>query len=625
MNQFQFQQQNSQQGEGLRLILFIVLSIGIMFIWSYFFAPKPPKKPKLAKKSAATKPATAPAGKAAGTHPTTAPATAAIKPQSTTKPATARAGATQKSEIKEAKLPEAPKKIVEIKTDLFWTKLTTQGGGLNFLALKNFWENPKKKKNHLKLFAPSMADKPTFTESLRLENLPPHRHLPYQKIERLGENRFRLESEISLKSGKIVVQKEYLFEKSSYKFKIKYKIINRTKDKLNPTVVLQLNDYQDPKTLSEGGMFSLPKTVNLLCRVDQEPKPERIDFQKLIKELSDPSPTAFQKKKILGNIVYAGIDRRYFIMGLIPLWGKGDHSRECQIAANRIGEMKVSIKNAGVRLDPGASYSWEAIGYWGPKYYHLLKEVGYRFENTIDFGFFAFLSKPLLWTLKFFHSMLGKLSIPNWGLAIILLTFLVKLLLWPLTHHSMESMKKMQKLKPKMDELKEKYGDDKEAFNREMMNLYIKEGINPLSSCIPMLLQMPIWIALYNTLFFAVELYQAPFIPGWIDDLSSKDPYFILPIALGVSMLIQQKLTPQTMDNAQTKFLTWFMPIFFTAIMLFLPAGLTLYIFVNTVISILHQWHLYNTPDKPDDKKPKKVTWMEKMQKILEENQQKNK
>ena len=158
------------------------------------------------------------------------------------------------------------------------------------------------------------------------------------------------------------------------------------------------------------------------------------------------------------------------------------------------------------------------------------------------------------------------------------------------------------------------------------MNLYMKEGINPLAGCLPMLVQMPIWLALYNTLFYSVELYQAPFIPGWIMDLSSRDPFYILPVMLGASMFLQQRLTPQTgMDPMQQKIMSVMMPAMFTFFMFFLPAGLTLYIFVNTILSVLHQWHIYNTPDDDDAKPKKKSRWMERMKDAMEQQKAQSK
>jgi YidC/Oxa1 family membrane protein insertase len=232
-------------------------------------------------------------------------------------------------------------------------------------------------------------------------------------------------------------------------------------------------------------------------------------------------------------------------------------------------------------------YSFEL--YLGPKDIDRLKEAEVGLEDSIDFWIVGILAKPMLNLLRWFHSLVG-----SWALAIIMLTILVKLALLYWTQKSFSQMQRMAKLKPMMDELKEKYGKDKERLNTEMMSLYKREKVNPLGGCLPMLLQMPIWIALYRTIYSSVELYQAP-LGGWIQDLSAADPYFVLPVILGASMFAQQKLTPTTMDSAQAKMMLYMMPIMFTVFMLFLPSGLNLYILVNTFLTMAQQFYLRKT------------------------------
>jgi len=224
--------------------------------------------------------------------------------------------------------------------------------------------------------------------------------------------------------------------------------------------------------------------------------------------------------------------------------------------------------------------------YVGPKDIDSLKVPGVGLEESLDFWVLGFISKPMLYLLRWFYSL-----VPHWAVAILLLTVLVKLALLYWTQKSYAQMQRMASLKPMMEELKVKYGKDKERLNQEMMNLYKREKVNPLGGCLPMLLQMPIWIALYRTIYSAVDLYQAP-LGLWITDLSAPDPYFVLPLVLGVSMFVQQKLSPTTMDSAQAKMMLYMMPAMFTVFMLFLPSGLNLYILVNTVLSLAQQWYL---------------------------------
>lgn len=223
----------------------------------------------------------------------------------------------------------------------------------------------------------------------------------------------------------------------------------------------------------------------------------------------------------------------------------------------------------------------------GPKDRTLLQGFG-TMDQVVDFGIFRFIAIPIWYFLKFFYDYL----ISNFGVAIIVLTILVRLLFFPLTLKGMGSMKAMQTIQPQISKLKEKYKDDKQKLNQEMVLLLRAHKINPLGGCLPILIQIPVFIALYAVLGNAVELYQADF-AMWIDDLSSKDPYYVLPVLLGVSFLVQQKLTPSTVDP-QTQKIMMFMPIMFTVFMLNLPSGLNLYIFTSTLLGIVQQLIMNN-------------------------------
>ncbi|TNF37183.1 MAG: membrane protein insertase YidC [Deltaproteobacteria bacterium] len=229
-----------------------------------------------------------------------------------------------------------------------------------------------------------------------------------------------------------------------------------------------------------------------------------------------------------------------------------------------------------------AAPHYDFVLYTGPKDQHLLREAAPILEKDVDLGMFSFIAKPLHSLLVWLHGGVG-----SWALAIILLTVVVKLVLLPLTNKSYRSMQKMQKLKPKLDELKKKIGDDKQKFAQEQMALFKREGVNPLTGCFPMLLQMPVWFGLYQSIQTSVELYRAP-MGLWIHDLSAPDPYYVMPILLGILMFVQTLLTATaTMDGLQGKIMKYGMPIMFSAFMLFLPSGLVLYIFVNIALTIV--------------------------------------
>lgn len=227
----------------------------------------------------------------------------------------------------------------------------------------------------------------------------------------------------------------------------------------------------------------------------------------------------------------------------------------------------------------------------GPKNMERLDEIAEGLGLTVDYGFLWWLAQPLFTGLTFFHSLVN-----NWGYAIILLTVLVKTLLYPLSAASFKSMAKMRKLQPEMARLKERFGDDKQKFSQAMMEMYKKEGANPLGGCLPILLQMPVFLALYWTLMESVELRHAPFIL-WINDLSVMDPYFVLPILMGISMYLTQMMQPEPPDPIQAKVFK-FLPVMMTFFFLWFPAGLVLYWLINNILSVLQQLYVTRSLEK---------------------------
>ena len=234
----------------------------------------------------------------------------------------------------------------------------------------------------------------------------------------------------------------------------------------------------------------------------------------------------------------------------------------------------------------------EFEGYVGPKEWKLFASLDKKLEDVIEFGWFTFLSKPFFKVMLAIYNFVG-----NWGWAIVLFTILVKIILFPLSYKGLMSMQKLKDLAPKMKELKEKYGKDPAKMNQQMMQLYKKHGANPMGGCLPMLLQIPIFFALYRVLLNADELQGAPWI-GWITDLSRQDPYFILPILMGITMFIQQKITPNTMtDPTQQKIFQW-LPVIMTFFFLTFPSGLVLYWLVNNILTIAQQYYINNAYER---------------------------
>ncbi|MDX1459791.1 MAG: membrane protein insertase YidC, partial [Xanthomonadales bacterium] len=239
-----------------------------------------------------------------------------------------------------------------------------------------------------------------------------------------------------------------------------------------------------------------------------------------------------------------------------------------------------------ISVSPGAEHQFASRLYVGPKLQERLEEVAPGLQHTVNYGIFTVFAKPLFWLLAKIHSFVG-----NWGWAIIFLTVLIKLAFFKLTEAQYKSMARMRKLQPRVEALKERYGDDRQRMSPAMMEMYKKEKVNPLGGCLPILVQIPIFIALYWVLLESVELRQAPFI-GWLTNLSVRDPYFILPALNAFFMIMTQRLTPTTgMDPMQAKMMKA-LPIVFSVLFAFFPAGLVLYWATNAGLSLAQQWYI---------------------------------
>jgi YidC/Oxa1 family membrane protein insertase len=276
---------------------------------------------------------------------------------------------------------------------------------------------------------------------------------------------------------------------------------------------------------------------------------------------------------------WIAMQQHYFLTAFIPQPDE-PYQFKTYLPVNNV--YRLAMLGPTLNVLPGQTVQTGASLFIGPEDTSLLKTIAPHLELTIDYGWFWIISQGLFWVMDQFFKLFG-----NWGVAIILTTVLVKILFYKLSEKSYKSMANMRKVQPKLEKLKEKYGDDKQKMSQAMMEIYKTEKINPLGGCLPILVQIPVFIALYWVLIESVELRHAPFML-WIQDLSAKDPYYVLPIIMGVTMFIQQKLSPPPADPTQAKVLM-LMPIFFTAIFLNFPAGLVLYWVVNNILSISQQ------------------------------------
>ena len=361
--------------------------------------------------------------------------------------------------------------------------------------------------------------------------------------------------------------KTFTFKADSYGFDLAVQVTNQTKQPLEGQINLDLSEYFAGEEASRFHFLGFNGSINS--------KLEDIKSE----GLKEP-------KTFTGKVEWAGLDEGYFMTTVIPESAKAWITLSEPPKAPMVASLRTPVES----LDPGQAAQFSYLLYFGPKNLDDLKPLG--LERSVNFGWFDFLGKPLLtflnWLNRYTH---------NYGWAIVVLTILLRIVFWYPNHKSYKSMKDMQKLQPKVAKIREKYKDDKEAMNKELMALYRTFKVNPMAGCLPMVLQLPVFIALYNVLGYSIELRHAPFIPTlpftdivWLADLSAKDPLLITPLVMGATMFIQQKMTPSAGDPTQAKMMM-FLPLIFTFMFLNFASGLVVYWLVNNVLSIAQQYY----------------------------------
>lgn len=522
-----------------RTILAVALSMLVFFVYAKWFAP-PPQPGAIA-----TQAATLPENKRGLAAPASMPEGAIVLP----------------------KLPEGQDVVLE--NDQVKAVFSTAGGVLTGFTLKNYSQTAEKNSPPINLLNEGKGK----AFLLSLGNAVHDQGVLYSSETDSQKIVF------DWKSGGLEVQKTYSIRVDNpHLIDLAVEVTNHGKSDLNLDPRLWISRMQKAEPKKKGGFFSFikqkPDFYTPMQFINGKFKVER-NWAKL-------PPSADET----GQVYWTGLSDRYFILSLISRLESS--TSVVRYGKENDGEIYTSLSYGALSLRPGEVYSRNYSAYLGPKKRDELKALGVNLEKSVDYGWFGFLATPLLWLLIAFEKFLK-----NWGLAIIALTFFIKMLLHPVNKKSMESMKAMQVLQPELQKIKERYKNDKEKLNMEMMLLFKSHKVNPMGGCLPMVLQMPVYIALYKVLWNAVELYHAPFV-GFYKDLSAPDPYMISPILLGIMMSLQQKLTPQatTMDPAQQKMMM-IMPLMFSSFMIFLPSGLVIYIFVNTIMSVIQQYMMH--------------------------------
>lgn len=393
--------------------------------------------------------------------------------------------------------------------------------------------------------------------------------------------------------GEVLITKRFTLNRGDYLVQLEYLIDNRSTSPWSASLYSQFKrDSFEP--VSNTGMGLKPFVGPAVTTPDQR-------YRKF--SFNDIDNEAFQAGVDTG---WVAMLQHYFMSAWIPA---PDQRIEYTLRRSASAPLYYAgFTQSATRVAPGETGTVGASLYVGPKDQYRLKTIAENLDLTVDYGWVWWAAQPLYAILYFLNE--GELhafgwegqifsGVANWGISIILLTLIVKLAFFQLSATSYRSMAKMRKLAPKMAALKERYGDDKQAFSQEMMRLYQKEKVNPLGGCLPILVQMPVFIALYWVLMESVEIRHQPFF-GWITDLSAKDPWFILPLIMGASMWFQMKLNPPPPDPMQAKMMQW-MPVMFTFMFMWFPAGLVLYWCSNNILSIAQQWVITRQIDRADD------------------------
>ncbi len=367
------------------------------------------------------------------------------------------------------------------------------------------------------------------------------------------------------------VSKTFHFVADTYVIDVGYRVRNQTDHNIQASMFAQIKrDANEPYGTSSFRLGPQPYLGAALTTTENR-------YQKL--KFSDLDEGRFQTTEQGGWIAFL---QHYFLSAWIA---EPDETNSFYGQRRNDGTYIVGFSGPLKQVPPGAIGEWSAEFYAGPKDQKKLEKIAPNLNLTVDYGFLWWIAVPLFYILDWLHAFVG-----NWGLSIILLTVLVKLVLYPLSSASYRSMANMRRVAPQMKRLQERYADDRQKLSQEMMALYKKESVNPLGGCLPMLLPMPIFIALYWVLFESVELRHAPFM-FWIHDLAAMDPYFVLPLLMGGSMYLQQLMSPAVGDPMQVRMMR-LMPVMFTVLFLFFPAGLVLYWLVNSLLSIAQQWYV---------------------------------
>ena len=476
-----------------------------------------------------------------------------------------------------AKESTSNSKIISVITDTLKIKINTQGGDIVEAKLINF---DTKQGNDIPYTVLQNGNQKYIAQSGLTGANGIDRVIKGRPIYTSAQSNYELTGEnltVALTfqdDNGLSVTKRFTFTAGSYSIGVNYEINNNT----NNSISVQMYGQLKQSTLTDTSSGMLP-TYRGAAFSTSEDRYEKYDFEDIAE--------ANLNKTTIGG--WVAMLEHYFVSAWVP---NASDNNQLYTSFSTNQEAVVGFKAAAVTIDAGQQDGTSAIFYVGPKDQEVLEKIAPNLDLTIDYGFLWMISQPLFWLLLTIQSF-----VTNWGVAIIIITLIVKGGMYPLTKAQYTSMAKMRELAPKMAQLKERFGDDRQKMSQATMEMYRKEKVNPAGGCLPLLLQMPIFLALYWVFLESVELRHAPFV-FWIKDLSAMDPFFVLPILMGISMYVMQKMQPMTIQDPMQQKIMQYMPVVFSIFMAWFPSGLVLYWFVSNVISIVQMKIIFNDIEK---------------------------
>jgi YidC/Oxa1 family membrane protein insertase len=545
-----------------RLILFVIFSFSILMLWDAWQREnRPPPPPAQTPAEAQGVPAPTAAAPAPATTPAAAPTAAPVPGVPGPAPAAAR-------------------ERIRVSTDLVEAEIDPVGGDIVRLELRRYKDSLDAKKV-FELLGPQHNY--TVQSGLIGENLPNHR-TPFQPeatVYKLADGKDAVDVKLRATTPEgVEVEKTLTFHRGNYIVDIAHTVTNKSAAPIAPQGYFHIT--RDGKAPADDK--ALLYTFTGAAVYTDADKFVKVAFGDMDKGKSPYARTA--------DNGWVAMIQHYFVSALLP---PEKASREYYTERVADNLYRAGVKLPMAPLAPGATGTVGVRLYAGPQEQERLNDVAPHLDLVVDYGWLTIIAAPLFQVLKFFHGWLG-----NWGLAIIALTILIKLIFYPLSAASYKSMARMKKVTPRLMKIRDAYANDRAKMNQAMMELYKEEKINPLGGCLPIVVQIPVFIALYWVLLASVELRQAPFF-GWVTDLSQPDPFFILPALMMASMVVQTKLSPTPPDPVQAKVMM-IMPFAFGVMFFFFPAGLVLYWLVNNILSIAQQWQITRMIEGGKDK-----------------------